>query len=162
MGITSRVNTGRHYNLSVLRSEENAFVSSPSAWLQSLVDVVASSMASHSGMGPLGYRYREEPDLAEVIIYPTPVELVGGEEDGALVISGFTLDIQSLLSAFEPVMEIHWYSRGLGLYSSEGAAVSIEGVYQGHLVWLQILADPPADEQAGMRLDTSPPARRRP
>ncbi|MDJ0706420.1 MAG: hypothetical protein QNJ46_24380 [Leptolyngbyaceae cyanobacterium MO_188.B28] len=130
-------------------------MSPPSAWLESLVELAASCMEAHSAMGTVGYRYTEEDDLTEVIVYPTPVELVGGEEDGTLVVSGFTLDIQTLTSAFEQVIAIYWYSRSLGPYDLSGANVSIEGLYQGHSVWMQILADPPEDEQPGMKLDAT-------
>ena len=134
-------------------------MSPPSDWLDSLVELAASCMEAHSGLGTVGYRSTEEADLTEVLVYPTPVELVGGEEDGALVVSGFTLDIQTLTSAFEQVIAIYWYSRSLGLYDFPGANVSIEGRYQGHSVWMQILADPPEDEQPGMKLDTTPQTR---
>ena len=127
----------------------------PSVWLEELVDTAAGCMEAHSAMGPVGYRYSQEEDLTTVILYPTPVELVGGEEDGVLVISGFTLDIQALMSVFEQVIAIHWYSRAFYPSDPTGANVAIEAVYQGHSVWLQILAEPPDDEQPGMELDVS-------
>ena len=127
----------------------------PADWLEALVDAAIGCMQAHSATGPVGYRYSQEEDLTEIIVYPTPVELVGGEEDGCLVIAGFTLDILALMSVFEQVIAIHWYSRGFYPADLTGANVAIEAVYQGHSVWLQILAEPPDDEQAGMKLDVS-------
>ena len=127
----------------------------PADWLEALVEAAASCMQAHSATGPVGYRYSQEDDLTEVIVYPTPVELIGGEEDGALVTSGFTLDIQSLLSAFEQVTAIHWESRAFYPSDPTGAKVAIDAFYQGHSVWLQILAEPPDDEQPGMKLDVT-------
>jgi hypothetical protein len=52
-----------------------------------LVEGVAGCMEAHSPMGALGWRYHEEA-LVELVVYPTPVELVGGEHDGTIVIPG--------------------------------------------------------------------------
>jgi hypothetical protein len=62
----------------------------PSAWMTELVEAVAGCMEAHSAMGAMGWRYREEDDLVELVVYATPVELVGGEHDGTIVIPGFT------------------------------------------------------------------------
>ena len=125
----------------------------PADWLEALVDATVGCMQAHSATGPVGYRYHQEDDLTTVILYPTPVELVGGEEDGSLVIAGFTLDIQALMSVFEQVIEINWESSAFYPSDPTGAKVAIDAIYQGHSVWLQILAEPPDDEQAGMKLE---------
>ena len=130
-------------------------MSHSSDWLEALVDAAIGCMEAHSATGPVGYRYRQEDALTTVFVYPTPVELVGGEEDGGLVISGFTLDIQALMSLFEQVIEIHWESQAFYPADLTGANVAIEAVYQGHSVWMTILAAPPDDEQPGMKLDVT-------
>ncbi len=48
---------------------------------------------------------------------------------------------------------VSWHS--LGYPSGEGPHVVIEGIYQGHEVFLQILAYAPEDEEPGMKLDTT-------
>ena len=53
-----------------------------------LVDVVVGYMEAHSPTGPVGFRYREEDAIGELVVYPTPVELVGGADDGAVVVQG--------------------------------------------------------------------------
>lgn len=40
---------------------------------------------------------REDDELVELVVYATPVELVGGEYDGAIVIPEFSLDMQALV-----------------------------------------------------------------
>jgi hypothetical protein len=65
--------------------------------MAALVDVVAACLEAHSPMGPLGFRYLEEEALGELVVYPTPVELVGGAADGTVVVPGFSLDLQALL-----------------------------------------------------------------
>ena len=111
-------------------------------------------MTDAGGPGTLGYRCREEEGFWEVAIYPKPVELVGGAEDGEVVAPGFSLDLEALRSLFERVDAFSWVA--LGLSNSEGPQVSIEGLYQGHEVYVQVLAYAPEDEEPGMKLDTSP------
>ena len=71
------------------------------------------------------------------------------------MLPGFSLDVQTLLSAFQEVEAVYWNSQGMGPYDDEGPRISIEGIYQGHDVWLRILAEPPEDEEPGMELDVS-------
>jgi hypothetical protein len=120
-----------------------------------LVEAIAGCMEAHSAMGKMGWRYHEEDDVAALVVYATPVELVGGEHDGAIVIPGFSLDVQALQGVFERVTDLHWNAQGLGPGDEDGPHISIEGVYQGHHVWLQVLAEAPEDEEPGLKLDTS-------
>ena len=123
-------------------------------WLYALVEAVAGSMTSNSGPGPLGFLYGEEEGVWEIVIYPKPVELVGGAEDGEVVAPGFSLDIEEVRGEFERVDAVSWQS--LGFPHGDGPHVSIEGVYQGREVFIQVLAYAPDDEEPGMRLDTGP------
>jgi hypothetical protein len=127
----------------------------PPAWMEALVDVVAECLNPHSPMGPLGFRYLEEDAHGELVVYPTPVELVGGAEDGTVVVPGFALDLHALLAAFEHVTALQWCAHGFGPSDPDGPCVSLEGIYQGHEVWLRVLAEPPEDEEPGLHLDTS-------
>jgi hypothetical protein len=111
-------------------------------------------MEAHSPMGALGWRYHEE-DLVELVVYPTPVELVGGEQDGTIVIPGFSLDVQALQAVFERVTALDWHAQDVGPDDEDGPHISLEGTYQGHAVWLRVLAEAPDDEEPGLKLDTS-------
>jgi len=124
-------------------------------WVYGLVEAVAARMEALSGPGPLGFLYREEEGIWDIAIYPKPVELAGGAEDGRIVAPAFSLDLEELRAEFERVDAVSWKS--LGYPGGEGPHVSIEGVYQGHLVFVRVLAYAPEDEEPGMRLDTSPP-----
>lgn len=130
-------------------------VQHPPAWMETLVDVVAECLDAHSPMGPLGFRYLEEDAHGELVIYPTPGELVGGADDSTVVVPGFALDLHALLAAFERVTALLWCAHGFGPHDPEGPCVSLEGLYQGHPVWLRVLAEPPEDEEPGLQLDTS-------
>ena len=120
-------------------------------WLGDLVDAVAACMTADSPTGPLGCRYVEEGGFWHVILYPTPVELIGGAEDGEIVAPGFSLDLEALRALFDRVDTFDWRSLG---FPSDGPEVSIEGRFQGCESYLQVLAYAPDDEEPGMKLDT--------
>ena len=124
----------------------------PEAWLDDLAEAVAGNMEAQGASGPLGLRYQEEDGIWEVVAYPKPVELVGGADDGELVTPPFALDLEGLRAAFERVEAFSWLS--LGYPNGEGPHVAIEGVYEGHAVFLQVLAYPPDDEEPGMKINT--------
>jgi hypothetical protein len=128
-------------------------------WLTSLVDVVGSCMEPHAASGPLAFRWGEEEGFWEVTVYCTPGELVGGAEDGALVVPGFSLDVRELMSAFEKLVAVDWCSQSFGPDDHTGPHISIEGVFQGHQVYLQVLAEAPEDEEPGFKVELSRPKR---
>jgi hypothetical protein len=138
-----------------LSQESTCMRHHPSAWITELVEAVAGCIEAHSAMGAMGWRYHEEDDLVELVVYATPVELVGGEHDGTIVIPGFTLDVQALQAVFERVTDLYWNAQGLGPGDNGGPHISIEGPYRGHHVWLRVLAEAPDDEEPGLKLDTS-------
>ena len=123
-------------------------------WLEELIDLVANCIEAHSLMGPIAWHYWLEDDLNHLVFFPRTVKLVGGEQDGLEVLPGFSMDIQSLMSAFQQVDAVFWTTQSMGT-DDEGPRISIEGIYEGHKVWLRILAEPPEDEEPGMELDVS-------
>jgi hypothetical protein len=127
----------------------------PSAWLSTLVEAVADCMAAQSPMGAMGWRYQEDDELVELLVYATPVALVGGAHDGAIVVPGFSLDVQALQAVFERVTALQWQAHSFGPDDVDGAHLSLEGTYQGHGIWLRVLAEAPDDEEPGLTLDTS-------
>jgi hypothetical protein len=103
-------------------------------------------------------RYREEEGFWDVWVFPTPVELVGGAHDGAVVVPGFSLDLEELQAVFDEVVAFVW--NALGLNYPEGSYVSIEGVFQGRELYLQVSARAPEDEEPGLKVDASRRPRR--
>lgn len=106
-------------------------------WLHDLAESVAGHITADSAAGPLRFRWREEDGLWELVMYPRPVELVGGANDGAVVDPGFSLDLEGLRGEFEQVIACSWQSLG---FPDDGPQVSIEGVYRGHEVFVRVLA----------------------
>ena len=124
-------------------------------WLESLVDDVASCVEAHNVLGPLGYRWVEEGDMWEVMIYPAPAQLAGGPEDGATVAPGFSLDVHQLCATFEKIVDVHWQAQAFGPHDHTGQHISIEGVYKGHHIFLQVLSEAPDDEEPRFTVDAS-------
>jgi hypothetical protein len=122
-------------------------------WLASLVDTVANYMEPHAASGPLAFRWGEEEGFWEMIVYCTPGELVGGAEDGEIIVPGFTLDVRELMSAFEKLRDVRWYSHLLGPQDKVGRHIVLDGVYQGHEVYSQVLAEAPDDAEPGFKVN---------
>ena len=122
-------------------------------WLTSLVDAVGDCTEIHCACGPMAFRWGNDDDFWEVRIYYTPGEAVGGAEDGAVLVPGFTLDLMALMSVFEELTDARWHAHSFGPHDQEGPHVSVEGVYQGHHVYLQVLAEAPEGEEPGFKVD---------
>ena len=121
------------------------------AWLDELIEAVADHMTADGVTGPLGVRYSEEDGIWVVLVYLSPVELIGGAHDGEIVAPGFFLDLEGLRSLFDRVNDFTW--QGFGFTSDDGPHVSIDGIYQGHEVFLQVQAYAPEDEDPGVKAD---------
>ena len=76
--------------------ENNGLLPQPPNWIEALVDTVSACIEAHTPMGPLEFWYGTEEEFTTLIIFPTPVELVGGAVDGAVVVAGFSLDLHTL------------------------------------------------------------------
>jgi hypothetical protein len=123
-------------------------------WIDELVDVAAAHLAAESELGPLGIRFRQlDSGRWEVVVHPTPVEVVGGASDGAVVSPVFSVDVESLRAEFEQVEGCGLSSHGM--FEDEGAFLWIDGVYAGHELTLRLLLAPPDDEAPGSRLDVN-------
>ena len=110
---------------------------------------MADHITADGVTGPLEVRYSEEEGISVVLVYLSPVELIGGAHDGEIVAPGFYLDLEGLRSLFDRVDDFSWQAFGLTL--DDGPHVSIDGIYQGHEVFLQVQAYAPEDEDPARR-----------
>jgi len=118
--------------------------------METVVEVISECVEAKSPMGPLGSRSLAQGQPCALLVYPTPVELVGGVEDGAVVIHGFSLALHVRLAHGDRVEACQWSPHGLGPDDPDGPCVSIEELSQGHDVWRRVLAAPPAEEEPGL------------
>jgi hypothetical protein len=133
-------------------------MTTPPAWLEALIEEIMNGIEAHSP-GNFGYRYADadEDDPWEILLYPTPVELHGGTEDGALVEPGFSLDVKAVCDAFDTIDSLYWTAHSFGPHDQDNPSVTIEGRYQGHSVYVRILAYAPEDEPPGLTLELPSP-----
>jgi hypothetical protein len=125
-------------------------------WLDPLAEAVAQSITVHGPEGQLGLRYREVEGAWDVLVYPLPVEVVGGGHDGGLAAPGFELDLRPLQAAFGRVDAFVWDAHGTDAGNAEdGPCLSVRGEFGGRRVWLRVLAYAPADVGPAGKVDAS-------
>ncbi|RMG42100.1 MAG: hypothetical protein D6725_00180 [Planctomycetota bacterium] len=90
----------------------------------------------------------------EVTLFLEETEVLGGERDGAIVPTPFSLDLTELMAVFDEVQHFHWQAQRAGEDDDLGPHVAVEGLYAGNNVWLRFLASPP---QAYTRRESSIP-----
>ena len=130
----------------------------PPAWLEALFDELMNSLEAHNP-GTFGYRYGDgdQDNGWEILFYPTPVELHGGEDDGAWVAPGFSLDVKAVCDAFDGVDSLYWTAHPFGPWDQDNPSMVIEGRYRDHAVSVRILAYAPEDEPPGLTLTLPAP-----
>jgi hypothetical protein len=148
-GFQKRSEAGREF----FHGPQDADDTEAPAWIYTLVEAVADRMTAMGAAGTIGFRYREEGDFADVVIYPRPVELIGGADDGEIVAPAFSLDLAALKGVFDCLTAYSW--EAIGLPDGEGPHISLEGVYQRHEVVVRVLAYAPEDEEPGTKFDTT-------
>ena len=127
-------------------------ITRPPEPLEQLIQTISDCLEAHSEMR-LGFRYWEEDDVTQLMVHPLSVELIGGADDGSILLPGFSLDIHSLAIAFDQIHAIYWISQGFTPSDPEGAHLSIEGHYHGKSMWIRIMAAAPNDEAPGMKTE---------
>jgi hypothetical protein len=104
-------------------------------------------------MGPLGLYYGEDEGLWEITVFPCLVELHGDAGETDVLAPTFSMDLKSLWSAFEDIAEMHWNAHPFGPDGHQGAYIAVEGRYQGHEIWLSVLAEAPEGEEPAIQID---------
>ena len=69
-----------------------------------------------------------------------------------MVAPGFAVDLEGLRAGFDCIVESRWNT--LGLVPGEGPYLAIEGKFQGHELFLRILAYAPDDEEPSIKVDS--------
>jgi hypothetical protein len=119
----------------------------PPEWLQRLIDVCFDSMAL-TATGHVGWRYKsptKRKKVHKLCLYPMPVEIAYGKEDGSVMLPGFVFRCCDLLKKLKaPCM----------MFTSlpDNEILAIIGYFEGKLVDIEIMTKPFPDEQpSGVR-----------
>jgi len=126
------------------KNEEQNVTLEPQEWIDSLISAVTDCIFVQNVIDEFRFKYyfNNDMDCWDIIMYPAPIELMGGARDGEIVSPPFSLDVGSLGSVFEKVDSMLWSALGSGPWDNEGQRIFVEGVYQGHKVCLRVLARP--------------------
>ena len=123
-------------------------------WLETLTDAAAGCLTLQSPAADLGVRFREVDGVWDVLLYPLPVEMIGGAHDGGVAAPAFTFDLHALLPAFEKVDAVGWDAHGtLPADAEVGPCQTVEGTAAGKRVWLRVLAYAPDDVAPAAKVD---------
>lgn len=122
-------------------------------WLRAIVPVVSAGMESTEPMAPLGYSYRQSRNCWMLCIYPRINELIGGSQDGRLVIPGFVLRLDKILPLFDKLPLIEWESPTDYVGDFDGPCLILDGDVSGRAVSLMIFDRPPPTAKIGMLVD---------
>ena len=146
-------------SISVVRScKELRTVPSPPGWIGNLANSVADILQPLVLDVPLGCHVAspnspEQKQAWEISLFPAKTEVVGGRLDGAVFVSPFLLDLRQLLLLFDNVEEVRWQTGRVSCQKDEiGAHVFVAGHFQGHYVWLRVLAEAPSRFGVGQKL----------
>jgi len=122
-------------------------------WIEELLETIANCWEWHSPALQIGFRYAQpdqDDNYLEVWAYPAVQEIVGGEDDGETVWSGFNFDVLEFLNDFEP--EAVSISTRQHVHPSE---MTFEGKFRGQGVFLHLCLEPPEDAEATEIVDLS-------
>lgn len=118
-------------------------------WLKRLVERVCGCIDLLQDAPPIGCHFAEHDDTWEVTVFVASTEIVGGVHDGRRIPSLFVADLSQVLLVFESVESCGWQPHRVDKEDELGAHVAIHGQFEGHQVWLRILAEAPEKFEAG-------------
>jgi hypothetical protein len=122
-------------------------------WFGRITRLIEKCWASH---GPCGSRYVTsvfDTESGEWLIVAAPVfqEVLGGEDDGKKVWTGFVFHAEKLLRAMTVV---HLSAGSYCLQCNSVPTVTFMGRYRGHRITLKVLLEPAPGSQVVEVIDT--------
>lgn len=121
----------------------------PPAWLAALANEISLRILPVDPLAPIGCHYVLVDDCWEVTLFVSASEVVGGEYDGERFASAFQFDLVGVDTHFDEVTAQGWQPIEFGEGDDVGPHIAIEGIRDGHQVWVRVAAFPPADFEAG-------------
>lgn len=131
----------------------------PPSWLSQLAGLVTQAFHAQSSLAPVGCHFHKNDEAEtpqwEVTLFVSSTEIYGGALDGQCAFSRFMVDLRDLMAAFDVVESCYWQAQTMASDDQLGPHVGVEGMFQGHPVWLRITAQPPRDFEPGRMFDQS-------
>ena len=119
----------------------------PPAWMRRVLDAVSKGFSPEASCGPLGYvwippdEYSDEP--WKVAVFPTPIEVLGGRNDGAIILPGFRVDLMHVIDSFDNFPQITWRAPSEYTGELDGPCVGFVGKLKKVKLELFIFDEPP-------------------
>lgn len=129
----------------------------PPRWIGELSRFAMRAFHSQGNLAPVGCHFHENSEVEtpqwEVTLFVSSTEVYGGSQDGHRAFSPFMVDLTKLMSALDVVESCYWQAQAMAEDDQLGPHVGIEGLFQGHSVWLRITAQPPDQFDSGRTFD---------
>jgi hypothetical protein len=123
----------------------------PPEWLKELADAAAMLMMPADVMAPIGCHYCCVETTWEVSLFASSTQIVGGQRDGEVRRSRYSLDVEAIRNLFTNVHSLTWQVHSLASDDELGPHVELHGTYADKDVKLRILAVPPKRFASGRR-----------
>ena len=122
-------------------------------WFDRFTRLIERSWAHHGPCGTLHFASAFDTESGEWLIVAAPVfqEVLGGEDDGKKVWTGFVFHAGTLLRA---LTDIRLTAASYCTQSNPTPQVTIQGRYRGHRVSLKVLMEPLASQPVVEIIDT--------
>lgn len=146
-----------HDNLDPLSDEIEGSGPKPPPWIGELARLAVRSFHAPDDIAPVGchihHNDESEPIQWEVTLFVSSTEVYGGSLDGQRTLSPFMVDLTELMLALDVVESCYWQAQAMAGDDQIGPHVGVEGLFQGHSVWLRITAQPPNQFDPGRVFD---------
>ena len=131
----------------------------PPHWLVQFADLATQAFHSDEMLAPVGchfHRFEGEKVSSsqwEITLFVSSTEVYGGALDGSCSVSPFMLDLRVLMDLFDSIESCYWQAQTMADDDQLGPHVGLEGLFEGHSIWLRITAEPPSQFESGRRVD---------
>ena len=110
------------------------------AWFTELSDRIAECATWDDPIADFTFRGYKESEYWMMIVYPDPVEVVGGVDDGAVFVPTFELDLLEIIGMFDDPYYLSLCAPERE--PSDRELIQFGGCYQGHYVRVAVFAQP--------------------
>ncbi|WP_437186242.1 hypothetical protein SH668x_003389 [Planctomicrobium sp. SH668] len=112
-------------------------------WLKEFVDGICNCIYGADDLPPIGCHYAFEDDAWEITVFVSATEVVGGQFDGSRKFTPFAVDVVELVQMFHVVENTAWQPHPMSEDDELRSHLSVDGYYEGHKIWLRVLAETP-------------------
>lgn len=115
----------------------------PPKWIEEFADQVAQLLTPVDLLGPVGCHYAYADDCWEITLFVSSTEVVGGELDGKMNSSRFTVDLLQVCALFTQLSEVFWQNEKIHMLDELGCHLELNGLVETEPVSLRICSKIP-------------------